>query len=141
MPNEADALLPVKGVLVRLKHPRPHWQVVAGLVAPGLDPGATSIILPLPTLPRMRGRVGRGRSGSPGQAGDDALSDSKQSPSALVERFDETDHMLGWSSRGATEGGEPGIHILGPWVMDSGLAASRRPGMTPHVIRISKSLN
>jgi len=26
-------------------------------------------------------------------------------------------------------------------VMDSGLAASRRPGMTPVMIRISKSLN
>ena len=57
-----------------------------------------------------------------------------------VERFRETDHMLGWSFRGATEGGEPGIHSPRPVVMDSGLAASRRPGMTRHMIRISKSL-
>ena len=28
-----------------------------------------------------------------------------------------------------------------PVVMDSGLAASRRPGMTPHMIRFSKSIN
>src|SRR5215470_1950347 len=35
-----------------------------------------------------------------------------------------------WSFRGATEGGEPGIHTPRPVVMDSGLAASRRPGMT-----------
>src|SRR5712692_2832699 len=59
----------------------------------------------------------------------------------VVERFHETDHISAWSFRGATEGGEPGIHIPRPVVMDSGLAASRRPGMTPHVIRISKSLN
>src|SRR5262249_53452775 len=66
-----------------------------------------------------------------------------------------------WSFRGATEGGEPGIHIARPVVMDSGLAASDlgftrdrhytmrtsatadvrwRPGMTPRMIRISKSL-
>ena len=57
------------------------------------------------------------------------------------------------SFRGATEGGEPGIHSPRPVVMDSGLAAEpvigpaegrtrwRRPGMTPHMIRISKSLN
>jgi hypothetical protein len=31
-----------------------------------------------------------------------------------VERFDETDHMLGWSFRGATEGGEHGIHSPRP---------------------------
>jgi hypothetical protein len=36
----------------------------------------------------------------------------------------------GWSFRGDTEGGEPGIHSPRPVVMDSGLAASRRPGMT-----------
>jgi hypothetical protein len=35
-----------------------------------------------------------------------------------------------WSFRGATEGGEPGIHSPRPVVMDSGLAASRSPGMT-----------
>src|SRR5215813_1962434 len=32
------------------------------------------------------------------------------------ERFRETDHMRHWSFRGATEGGEPGIHSLGPWL-------------------------
>ena len=35
------------------------------------------------------------------------------------------------SFRGATEGGEPGIYSPRLVVMDSGLAASRRPGMTP----------
>jgi len=35
-----------------------------------------------------------------------------------------------WSFRGATEGGEPGLHSPRPPLMDSGLAASRRPGMT-----------
>jgi hypothetical protein len=39
------------------------------------------------------------------------------------------------SFRGATEGGEPGIHSPRPVVMDSGLAASRRPGMTQTVGR------
>src|SRR5712671_6858985 len=42
------------------------------------------------------------------------------------------------SFRGATEGGEPGIHSPRAVVMDSGLAASRRPGMTLRMIRISK---
>jgi len=54
-----------------------------------------------------------------------------------------------WSFRGATEGGEPGIHNPRPVAMDSGLAAEpvigpaegrtlwRRPGMTQHMIRIS----
>jgi hypothetical protein len=66
------------------------------------------------------------------------------------------------SFRGATEGGEPGIHSPRPVVMDSGLAAADlgftrdwhytmrksatadvrwRRGMTPNMIRISKSLD
>ena len=45
--------------------------------------------------------------------------------------------ILPRSFRGATEGGEPGIHSPRSVVMDSGLAASRRPGMTQHMIRIS----
>jgi len=49
-----------------------------------------------------------------------ALVGRQTSTLVLVERFRETDHMLGWSFRGATEGGEP--------------------GMTRHMIRISKSL-
>ena len=65
----------------------------------------------------------------------------------------------GWSFRGDTEGGEPGIHSPRSVVIDSGLAASDlgftrdrhhtmrtsatadvrwRPGMTLHMIRISK---
>src|SRR5262249_24806355 len=34
------------------------------------------------------------------------------------------------SPRGAVEGGEPGVHNPRSEVMDSGFAASRRPGMT-----------
>jgi hypothetical protein len=49
--------------------------------------------------------------------------------------------LIDESFRGATEGGEPGIHIRRPVVMDSGLTASRRPGMTQEMIRISKSLH
>ncbi len=48
---------------------------------------------------------------------------------ALVERFDETDHMRGavhkpkFSHSGAPpSGGEPGIHSPQPVIMDSGFA-------------------
>ena len=44
-----------------------------------------------------------------------------------MRRFDEIDHILGRSFRGATEGGEPGIHSPQPVVMDSGLAACAAP--------------
>jgi hypothetical protein len=64
-----------------------------------------------------------------------------------VERFHETDHMRGpvhkirlGHSGAPPLGGEPGIHSRRPVGMDSGLAASRRPGMTPHMIRTSETL-
>ena len=44
-----------------------------------------------------------------------------------VERFHETIICAAWSFRGATEGGEPGIHSPRPMVMDSGLAAFAAP--------------
>src|SRR2546427_8881875 len=58
---------------------------------------------------------------------------------ALVERFHETDHMGAWSFRGATEGGEPGIHSLRPVVMDSALSASRRAPESPRKMFFSKT--
>jgi hypothetical protein len=53
-----------------------------------------------------------------------------------------TVHKLRFShSGGATESGEPGIYPLGPWLWIPGSPLSRRPGMTPHMIRNSESLS
>src|SRR6266478_4888275 len=64
-------------IAVRLKHLRSHPG--RGRACPSHPDHFRS---PLPTLPRLRGRVGRGR--RPGQARDDAVGDSKRSKSALM---------------------------------------------------------
>jgi hypothetical protein len=51
-----------------------------------------------------------------------------------VQRFDEPDHSRGCIIRGATEGGEPGIHTLDRWLWIAGSPrslSSRRPEAGP----------